>query len=44
MSDAVVYAFLGGIATAWIVMLWLALREPKRGGPRKNQHDQTRNP
>jgi hypothetical protein len=44
MTDTVTLAFLGVVASLWCTLLWLALRQPGRGNPRKNQHDQARNP
>ena len=44
MTDAATYTFLVGVAALWFTLLWLALRQPGRGNPKKDEHDQTRNP
>ena len=42
MTDTVTLAFLGVVASLWCTLLWLALRQPGRGNPRKKNNDQAR--
>ena len=42
MTDTVTFAFIGVVASLWCTLLWLALRQPGRGNPRKKQDDQAR--
>jgi hypothetical protein len=42
MTDTVTLAFIGVVASLWCTLLWLALRQPGRGNPRKKQDDQAR--
>jgi hypothetical protein len=42
MTDTVTLAFLGVVASLWCALLWLALRQPGQGNPRKRTNDQAR--
>ena len=42
MTDTVTFVFLGVVASLWCTLLWLALRQPGRGNPRKKNNDQAR--
>jgi len=42
MTDDTVILALCGFTVSWCTLLWLALRQPGRGNPRKRKHDQAR--
>jgi hypothetical protein len=42
MTDTVTLISLAGVASLWCALLWLALRQPGRGNPRKRNNDQAR--
>jgi hypothetical protein len=42
MTDTVTLIFLAGVASLWCALLWLALRQPGQGNPRKRNNDQAR--